>query len=1107
MAGSSAAQRRIRTPRDGADDGTILRAIREAISGATLRPEPDAVGELRAGLEPVGRNLDVAKGRAIRWVEAARGDKRSRPFAESLMEQFPLDSAQGRALMSLAEALLRTPDPERADQLIAERLAEVRGGDGRGDAVVVSGPGAGTERGGEAPADGRGGEPGGGAASVGATGGAARADRPKDNLLLRVGFALLGGVSRLLPDVTGELSGRFSAASLTKPVLAPVVRAALRRAMQMLGEAFIVGETIESALARGKSNAGLALCSFDVLGEGARTEADAQRYYDSYAAAIEALGHQPAGTVHQRSSISVKLSALEPRYTLLQSARVARNLVPRMLELARGAARVGIGMTVDAEEADRLDLSLDIIEALARDEVTAGWDGLGLAVQAYGRRAPLVIDWVAQLARTTGRRMTVRLVKGAYWDSEIKRAQERGLTSFPVYTSKAATDASYLVCAQRLFAANDVIYPQFATHNALTVAAVLELASPQSQYEFQRLHGMGEVLFEAVRADVPNLPPVRAYAPVGTHEDLLPYLVRRLLENGANTSFVHQFLNPQVPVEQVVRDPLSALNDTALNDRAQQPPAAARIREPQALYGPERRNSDGPDWGDPAELAVLKTELEKRSAQMNGGGPILGGRSVRDADVPVVSPANYLQIVGLSRDATADEINRAMDAGARAQPAWDALPAAERAACLDRAANLLEERRVQYLSLLVREAGKTLPDAVAELREAVDFCRYYAARGRELFGAAQQLSGPTGERNLLSLHGRGVFVCISPWNFPLAIFTGQITAALMAGNSVVAKPAPATPLVAHAMTELLHEAGIPGDVLQLTPADGPAFGAVALKHPALAGVAFTGSTATAATINRALANRDGAIVPLIAETGGVNAMIVDATALPEQVVDDAVASAFTSAGQRCSALRVLYLQEEIADRVIGMLTGAMKCLIVGDPAELSTDVGPVISEAARGRLRNHVARMRQEAQLLYACPLDQTHEMGCFFAPHLFELRTLDQLKTEEFGPILHVVRYKAGQLPEVIEAIRRTGFGLTLGVHSRLESVADHVFRSLPVGNTYVNRNMIGAVVGVQPFGGQGLSGTGPKAGGPHYLLRFANERTLTINTVAVGGNVELLS
>jgi len=1052
MAGSSAAERTRIPPDATPPDAGILSVLREAISEATLRPEADAVSELRAGLVPVERNLGMAKSRAIHWVEVARADKRPRPFAESMMEQFPLDSAQGRALMSLAEALLRTPDPARADQLIAERLAEVRGG---------------------------------------------AVDGSKDNFLLRAGFALLGGVSRLLPNVAGELSGEFSVALLTKPVVAPMVRATLRRAMRMLGEAFIVGETIESALARGKANPGLALCSFDVLGEGARTEADAQRYFDSYAAAIEALGRQPPGTVHQRSSISVKLSALEPRYTLLQSARVARDLIPRMLELARKAASFGIGMTIDAEEADRLDLSLDIIEALARDEATAGWDGLGLAVQAYGRRAPFVIDWVAQIARGTGRRMTLRLVKGAYWDSEIKRAQERGLSSFPVYTSKAATDASYLVCAQRLFAANDVIYPQFATHNAFTVAAVLEMAPPKAQYEFQRLHGMGELVFEAVRADVPNLPPVRAYAPVGTHEDLLPYLVRRLLENGANTSFVHQFLNPQVPVEQVVRDPVSALSD----------PSNPKIREPQALYAPERRNSDGPDWGDPAELNVLKTQIGKRAHQMNAGGPILGGKSVRDADVPVHSPANFLEIVGLSRDATAEEINSAMESGARAQPSWDALPAAERADCLDRAAFLLEDRRVQFLSLLVREAGKTLPDAVAELREAVDFCRYYAARGRELFGGARKLNGPTGERNLLSLHGRGVFVCISPWNFPLAIFTGQITAALMAGNSVVAKPAPATPLVAHAMTALLHEAGVPGDVLQLTPADGPAFGDVAMKHPALAGVAFTGSTTTAATINRALANRDGAIVPLIAETGGVNAMIVDATALPEQVVDDAVTSAFTSAGQRCSALRVLYLQEEIADKVIEMLTGAMKCLSIGDPSELSTDVGPVISEAALGRLRAHASRMRQESQLLYACALDEKHEMGYFFAPHLIELRALDQLRTEEFGPILHVVRYKADQLSQVIEAIRRTGFGLTLGVHSRLESVAGHVFRSVPVGNTYVNRNMIGAVVGVQPFGGQGLSGTGPKAGGPHYLLRFANERTLTINTVAVGGNVELLS
>jgi RHH-type transcriptional regulator, proline utilization regulon repressor / proline dehydrogenase / delta 1-pyrroline-5-carboxylate dehydrogenase len=1090
VAGSSA--QRIPSSRVVFLRAPTLRALREAISEATLRPEADAVSELREGLVSMDHELRLAKTRAAHWVEVARADKRSRPFAESLMEQFPLDSAQGRALMSLAEALLRTPDPARADQLIAERLAEVRAG--------RTPVGSGT-----AGHSARGGEPGNGVVGCSAAleeGVHDAAARPKDNFVLRAGFALLGGISRLLPNVGAELLGKLSVASVTKPVVAPVVRATLRRAMRMLGEAFIVGETIESALARGKSNPALALCSFDVLGEGARTEADAQRYFESYAAAIDALSHQPPGTVHERSSISVKLSALEPRYTLLQRVRVAQNLVPRMLELARKAAGAGIGMTIDAEEADRLDLSLDLIEAVARDEATLDWDGLGLAVQAYGRRAPLVIDWVAEIARVTGRRMTVRLVKGAYWDSEIKRAQERGLSSFPVYTSKAATDVSYLVCAQRLFAANDVIYPQFATHNALTVAAVLGMAPSAARYEFQRLHGMGELVFEAVRADIPNLPLVRAYAPVGTHEDLLPYLVRRLLENGANTSFVHQFLNPRVPVEQVVRDPISALNDTEQLSRV-----AERIREPQALYGPERRNSDGPDWGDPAELTALAVALEQRALQSNAGGPILNGRSVRDLHVPVQSPSNFLDIVGLSRDATAEEINNAMEAAAQAQLSWDALSAAERADCLNRAALLLEDRRVQFLNLLVREAGKTLPDAVAELREAVDFCRYYAARGRELFDEPQKLNGPTGERNLLSLHGRGVFVCISPWNFPLAIFTGQITAALMAGNSVVAKPAPATPLVAHAMTALLHEAGVPGDVLQLTPAEGPAFSDVVMKHPALAGVAFTGSTATAATINRALASRDGAIIPLIAETGGVNAMIVDATALPEQVVDDVIASAFTSAGQRCSALRVLYLQEEVAEEVIGMLTGAMQCLSVGDPGELSTDIGPVISAAALGRLRNHAARMRQESQLLYACPLDEKHRMGYYFAPHLFELRALDQLRTEEFGPILHVVRYKSDQLAQVIAAIRATGFGLTLGVHSRLESVADYVFRSVSVGNTYVNRNMIGAVVGVQPFGGQGLSGTGPKAGGPHYLLRFANERTLTINTVAVGGNVELLS
>jgi RHH-type transcriptional regulator, proline utilization regulon repressor / proline dehydrogenase / delta 1-pyrroline-5-carboxylate dehydrogenase len=1032
-----------------------LEALRAQLRAATLRPEAEAIAGMLAALEPARAVLEAGQVRARRWVQVARAAEGSRPLVDTMLEQFPLDSAQGKALMSLAEALLRTPDPKRADQLIAERLATVR-------AAGVPG---------------------------------------NTDFLLRTGFALLGVAGRMLPDVSAELSGEFSAASITKPLIAPIVRAALRQSMHLLGDAFIVGDTINSALARGKADPALALCSFDVLGEGARTEADAQRYLDAYAHAITALGGQPAGATHARSGISVKLSALEPRYTLLQHARVMQRLGPRMLQLARGAARAGIGFTIDAEEADRLDLSLDVVELLARDAGTRAWDGLGLAVQAYGRRAPLALEWVAQLARETGRRMSVRLVKGAYWDSEIKRAQERGLASFPVYTTKAATDVSYLQCVQLLFAARDVIYPQFATHNAYTVAAVLGLAPPDAHYEFQRLHGMGDALYEAASAEIPAFPPIRAYAPVGTHEDLLPYLVRRLLENGANSSFVHQFLNPQIPVEQVVRDPIASVS-------AEQTAPAARIREPGALFVPERTNSEGEDFGDPAVLAALAAELRALATETHAGGPILSGRPASDASVPVNSPANTREVVGLTRDASPAEIRAAMAAAAAAQPQWDATPAGERAACLERAADLLQQRRAVFLSLLVREAGKTLPDAVAELREAVDFCRYYAAQARELFAAPQVMPGPTGERNTLSMHGRGVFVCISPWNFPLAIFSGQITAALAAGNAVVAKPAPATPLIAHAMTRALHEAGVPGAVLQLTPADGPAFGDLALTHPALAGVAFTGSTVTAATINRTLASRAGAIVPLIAETGGVNAMVVDATALPEQVVDDVITSAFTSAGQRCSALRVLYLQEEVAERVITMLIGAMRCLTIGAPADPATDVGPVITEAARARLARHAERMRSEAKLLYACEADPNlAAAGHYFPPQLFELRSLDQLKSEEFGPILHVARYRSGELPQVLAAIRSTGFGLTLGVHSRLESVAEHVFRSLPAGNTYVNRNMIGAVVGVQPFGGQGLSGTGPKAGGPHYLPRFANERTLTINTAAIGGNVELLS
>jgi RHH-type transcriptional regulator, proline utilization regulon repressor / proline dehydrogenase / delta 1-pyrroline-5-carboxylate dehydrogenase len=1037
-----------------------LQDLRTRMRTATLRDEPGAVRELMRALATVQPSLDRAQARAANWVKAARTEKRPRSFLESMLEQAPLNSVQGRSLMSLAEALLRTPDAVRADQLVAERLSAIRDAD-----KSNQGP-----------------------------------------LLIRSAFTALGAAGRLLPDVTDQLTGQRSAKSFVRPVVAPIARGTLRQAMRAMGEVFIAGETIEEALAQGRKNPALALCSYDMLGEGARTDVDAQRYYKAYASAIEALKSQPLGSLHDRSGISVKLSALEPRYFLTHSPRVHERLIPQVLELARAAARANIGFTVDAEEADRLDISLDIIAALAADTETLSWPGLGLAVQAYGRRAPFVVDWIAQLARATGRKMTLRLVKGAYWDSEIKRAQERGLKSFPVFTSKAATDVSYLACARRLFEHRDVIYPQFATHNAFTVAAVVEFAPSGTEFEFQRLHGMGEALYDIARASTPGFPRVRAYAPVGTHEDLLPYLVRRLLENGANSSFVHHFLNPNVPVEDVVRDPVSSLK--AAVEQPLPSPASPVIREPATLYAPDRANSTGADFGDPAELETLQTMLRERRMQALHGGPIIEGKPATDASVPVVSPTNTQEVVGFTRDATREEILHALDCAARAQRAWDATPAEERAACLERAADLLEQKREQFLSLLVREAGKTLPDAVAELRETIDYCRYYAARGREIFGAPQEMRGPTGEKNLLSLHGRGVFVCISPWNFPLAIFAGQITAALMAGNGVIAKPALPTPLIAHAMIRALHQAGIPGDVLHLTPlAGGAKFSDIAFKHPAIAGVVLTGSTSTATTINRTLANREGPLVTLIAETGGLNAMVVDATALPEQVVDDVISSAFTSAGQRCSALRVLYLQEEIADRVIEMLIGAMKTLRIGDPAELSTDVGPVISKSALEGLQKHAERMKREAKLLYACELPAGLPPGHFFAPHLFELHALDQLKTEEFGPILHVARYKADQLSQVIEAIRGSGFGLTLGVHSRIEGVAEHVFRNVQVGNTYVNRNMIGAVVGVQPFGGCGLSGTGPKAGGPHYLLRFATERTLTINTVAIGGNVELLS
>jgi RHH-type proline utilization regulon transcriptional repressor/proline dehydrogenase/delta 1-pyrroline-5-carboxylate dehydrogenase len=999
-------------------------------------------------------------------VEGARARRDERPFLDAFLQEFGLSNQEGIALMCIAEALLRIPDDATADRLIAEQLAtgDWSAHSGRSESLFVN-------------------------AST-------------------WGLMLTGGILELEPSIKTDASGWIK--KFTRKAGEPVVRLAVRRAMRIIGGEFVVGRTIEEALARSAREPDVGLCSYDMLGEGARTRDDAERYLRSYEHAIDVIGAAAGDRApHEASSISIKLSALEPRYSLLQHDRVMSRLVPKVEGLARRAAALGIQLTIDAEEADRLDLSLDVIEALARDSATRDWPGLGLAVQAYGKRALDVIDWVAGTARLHGRRLTVRLVKGAYWDSEIKRGQERGLDGYPVYTRKTTTDVSYLTCAGCLFRHADVILPQFATHNAHSIASILELAPAGADFEFQRLHGMGRLLYAEAARQVDRFPRVRVYAPVGEHKDLLAYLVRRLLENGANTSFVNRFMDEEVPVADIVRDPVTELERL---DAYPHP----RLPLPGALYC-DRRNSYGTDLGNPQVLDGLRGELKSRHSAGHTAGPLIQGAAGARAGAAaaagtgemhaVRNPADRRDIVGHSRDADAGEITTAFASGATAQPRWNAVGGAGRAALLEEASNRLERERFDFYDLLVREAGKTLPDAISEVREAVDFCRYYAVQARAEFGGATRLTGPTGELNELSLHGRGVFACISPWNFPLAIFAGQVTAALAAGNAVVAKPAEPTPLIAARFTRLLHQSGVPTDVVQLVPAPGRMFGEIAFAHPALAGVAMTGSTATALTINRLLAARNGAIIPLIAETGGLNAMIVDSTALPEQVIDDVVASAFMSAGQRCSALRLLFLQEDIADPMIEMLMGAMEELVIGDPAELSTDVGPVISAGAAEALNRHIARMQAEARVIKACRLEESHAHGSFVAPHLVELKSAAQLTREEFGPILHVVRYRARDIQDVLSAIRASNYGLTLGVQTRLESFWRDIFAATAIGNTYVNRNMIGAVVGVQPFGGTGLSGTGPKAGGPHYLGRFAAERTLTVNTTATGGNAVLLN
>ncbi len=845
-----------------------------------------------------------------------------------------------------------------------------------------------------------------------------------------------------------------------------------------------------------------------MLGEAARTAADAQRYFRAYADAIAAIGRAAVGkSLEDAPNISVKLSALYPRYEVAQAERVRRELTPLLLDLAIRARDAGIGLTVDAEESERLDLSLELVEAVSAAPELKGWDGFGLAVQAYQKRALAVLEYLDAMATAHGRRLMVRLVKGAYWDSEIKRAQERGLPGYAVFTRKASTDVSYLACAAFMLQSK-AIYPMFATHNAMTLAAILELAGNRQDFEFQRLHGMGESLYASVVGPKAMNRPCRVYAPVGTHEDLLAYLVRRLLENGANTSFVNQVAKADAPVESLTVDPVAQVRDLAHKPHP-------RIPLPRQLYGSQRLNSAGIDLSDPLETAPLLGGFDEHwqalSAEAVTVGPIIGGQTRLSGGPahPVRDPADHRRTVGTVVEATAADVAEAIAIADRFQHSWDRFGPDARAECLDRAADLLEADRTRLMALVIREGGKTIPDALAEVREAVDFCRYYAMMARRDF-RSDGLPGPTGETNRIQLVGRGVFACISPWNFPLAIFLGQVTAALAAGNTVVAKPAQQTPLIAHAAVELLLRAGIPAEAVHLVPG-GTETGRALVDDPRISGVAFTGSTEAARSIARALAAKTGPIVPLIAETGGQNALIADSSSLPEQVVNDVIISAFQSAGQRCSACRVLFVQDDVAPKLLTMLHGAMDELVLGDPGRLSTDIGPVIDGTARDRLQAHVDHLAaladQGATLRHRLPLPAGTEHGTFFAPQVFELDRLSILEREVFGPILHVVRFRSDQLDQVVDAINATGYGLTLGIHSRIGETVDRVLSRARVGNIYVNRSMIGAVVGVQPFGGEGLSGTGPKAGGPRYLHRFAGERVISIDTTSAGGNASLMS
>ncbi|HEX5864362.1 MAG TPA: bifunctional proline dehydrogenase/L-glutamate gamma-semialdehyde dehydrogenase PutA, partial [Casimicrobiaceae bacterium] len=992
--------------------------MRARITAAYRADEAAAVQALlpEAALAPEA--LAVTQQLAISLAQGVRSARSTAGGVDALMLEFSLDSREGVALMCLAEALLRIPDPATRDRLIRDKI-------GRGDWRAHVG-------------------------------------KSPSLFVNAAAWGLL--VSGQLVDSRSDSALESALTSLLRKGGEPLIRKGVDLAMRLLGKQFVTGRTIAEAIDNAREREARGYCySYDMLGEAALTAADAQGYLAAYEDAIEAIGNASQGKgVYAGPGLSVKLSALHPRYSRLQRERVLAELLPRLVHLAQRAARRDIGFNLDAEEADRLDLSLDLFERLAANPALTGWNGLGFVVQTYQKRARAVTDWVVDVARRNRRRLMVRLVKGAYWDSEIKRAQVDGLDGYPVFTRKVHTDVAYLACARAMLAAPDAVYPQFASHNAFTIAAVHTLAG-SADYEFQCLHGMGESVYDQVVGPDKLDRACRIYAPVGSHETLLAYLVRRLLENGSNTSFVNRIVDPRVAIAELVADPVAQAREYG---GAPHP----RIALPAALYA-DRKNSRGIDFSDDSVLSALEIELSAAPAHMNAA-PLLGEPAADDRRerTAVNNPADRNDLVGSVSEASPADVERAVAIAAGDGMIWGRTAVADRAACLEHAADLIEQERGALIALAVREAGKTIPNAQGEIREAADFCRYYAAQAR---------------RELASATPRGPMVCIAPWNFPLAIFVGQVSAALAAGNPALAKPAEQAPLVAAAAVALLHRAGVPRAALQLLPGRGETIGAALVADPRIAGVLFTGSTAVARAINRTLARRNDDPV-LIAETGGQNAMIVDSSALPEQVVADAVSSAFDSAGQRCSALRVLCLQTDVAEHVLAMLKGAMAELTLGDPRRLDTDIGPVIDADALAALSRHVTRMRAAGAAVFQLPLPAHCATGSFYPPTLIEIERIGQLESEVFGPVLHVLRYREGELAALIASINATGYGLTHGIQTRIDETIEAVCARIRAGNIYVNRNMIGAVVGVQPFGGEGLSGTGPKAGGPHYLRRL---------------------